>query len=216
MSARKSTNINELPSLNSLATQNDEDDAIAEVLEEIQNENDAQDRGPSIPMETMPQGPSPNNVPHPMQHPMQQSMQQPMQQSMQNQNINQMPPQQLRQRPIRMVSQQVPIMAMANPSMEQQTMQQNVLDQLKTHLLTENFVDKKQKDYDNRIMKFIDDMKSNSSLIIIIFLSYSLLQNDTIKNVLLSKFQNFNIPYLNIVILGLVQVILIFLFKNLI
>jgi hypothetical protein len=216
MSARKSTNINELPSLNSLATQNDEDDAIAEVLEEIQNENDAQDRGPSIPMETMPQGPSPNNIPHPMQHPMQQSMQQPMQQSMQNQNINQMPPQQLRQRPIRMVSQQVPIMAMANPSMEQQTMQQNVLDQLKTHLLTENFVDKKQKDYDNRIMKFIDDMKSNSSLIIIIFLSYSLLQNDTIKNVLLSKFQNFNIPYLNIVILGLVQVILIFLFKNLI
>tara|TARA_B100001939_G_C16700666_1_gene512645 strand:+ start:97 stop:726 length:630 start_codon:yes stop_codon:yes gene_type:complete len=207
MTSRKSTNINELPSLNSLATHNDEDDAIAEVLEEIQNENDAQDNGPSPPMETMPQGPSPNNIPHPMQHPMQQHQQNP--------DINIMPPsQQPRQRPIRMVSQQVPLMTMSSPSMDQQVMQQNVLEQLKTHLLAENFVDKKQKDYDNRMLKFIDDMKSNSSLILIIFLSYLILQNESIKNVLLSRFENFNIPYLNLIILGLVQVILVFVFKN--
>ena len=37
MATRKSTNINELPSLNSLANQTDEDDAIAEVLEEIES-----------------------------------------------------------------------------------------------------------------------------------------------------------------------------------
>ena len=197
MTSRKSTNINELPSLNSLATHNDEDDAIAEVLEEIQNENDAQDNGPSPPMETMPQGPSPNNIPHPMQHPMQQHQQNP--------DINIMPSQQPRQRPIRMVSQQVPLMTMSSPSMDQQVMQQNVLEQLKTHLLAENFVDKKQKDYDNRMLKFIDDMKSNSSLILIIFLSYLILQNESIKNVLLSRFENFNIPYLNLIILGLVQ-----------
>ena len=206
MTSRKSTNINELPSLNSLATHNDEDDAIAEVLEEIQNENDAQDNGPSPPMETMPQGPSPNNIPHPMQHPMQQHQQNP--------DINIMPSQQPRQRPIRMVSQQVPLMTMSSPSMDQQVMQQNVLEQLKTHLLAENFVDKKQKDYDNRMLKFIDDMKSNSSLILIIFLSYLILQNESIKNVLLSRFENFNIPYLNLIILGLVQVILVFVFKN--
>tara|TARA_Y100001970_G_scaffold292935_1_gene436670 strand:+ start:2122 stop:2748 length:627 start_codon:yes stop_codon:yes gene_type:complete len=206
MSARKSTNINELPSLSSLATQNDEDDAIAEVLEEIQNENDAQENGPQPPMESMPQGPSNNNIPHPMQHPMQQQQQNP--------NINQMASQQLRQRPIRMVSQQVPLMTMGSLPVNQQAIQQNVLDELKNQLLTENFVDKKQKDYDNRMLKFIDDMKSNSSLILIIFLSYLILQNESIKNVLLSRFANFNIPYLNLIILGLVQVILVFIFKN--
>mgnify|MGYP004110731985 CR=1 FL=1 len=92
-------------------------------------------------------------------------MQHPMQQHQQNPNINQMAPQQLRQRPIHMVSQQVPLMAMTGPQMDQQTMQQNVLDQLKTHLLTENFVDQKQKNYDNRMLKFIDDMKSKMSII---------------------------------------------------
>jgi hypothetical protein len=209
MSVRKSTNINELPNLNSLATQNDEDDAIAEVLEEIQNENDAQENGPTIPMETMPQGPSHINIPRPMQHPMQNLPQ--------NSNINQMGPQQLRQRPMHVISQQVPLMTMHNPSsMDQQSMQQNVLNELKTQLLAENFVDKKQKVYDNRILKFMDDMKSNSSLILIILVSYIILQNDTIKNILLSRFQNFNIPYLNIIILGLVQVILVFVFKNIV
>ena len=50
-----------------------------------------------------------------------------------------------------------------------------VLDQLKTHLLTENYVDKKQKEYDNRALKFIDDMKTNTSLISIIFISVAIL-----------------------------------------
>ena len=74
-------------------------------------------------------------------------------------------------------------MAMPGPPMDQQVMQQNVLDQLKNHLLTENFVDKKQKDYDNRMLKFMDDMKSNSSLILIIFLSYLILQNCNYFNI---------------------------------
>jgi hypothetical protein len=159
-------------------------------------------------METMPQGPSHNNIPRPMQHPMQIPQQNP--------NINEIAAQQIRQRPMRMISQQVPIMAMPSPPMDQQAMQQNVLNELKSQLLTENFVDKKQKDYDNRILKFMDDMKANSSLILIILVSYILLQNETIKNVLLSRFQSFNIPYLNIIILGLVQVILVFVFKNIV
>jgi|TARA_B110000259_G_scaffold187788_1_gene243331 hypothetical protein len=208
MATRKSTNINELPSLNSMASQNDDDDAIAEVLEEIQNENNALESGPQPPLETMPQGPTRNNIPGPMQHPMQQ------QNPMQNQNINQMPPQQFRQRPVRMISQQVPVMSMGGPPMDQNIMQQNVLDQLKSHLLTENFVDKKQKQYDNRAVKFIDDMKSNSSLIVIILLSYIFLQNASIRNILLARFESFNIPYLDVIIIGLTQVILIFLFKN--
>jgi hypothetical protein len=212
MATRKSTNINELPSLNSMASQNDDDDAIAEVLEEIQNENSALESGPQPPLETMPQGPTRNNIPGPMQHPMQHPMQQ--QNPMQNQNINQMPPQQFRQRPVRMISQQVPVMSMGGPPMDQNIMQQNVLDQLKSHLLTENFVDKKQKQYDNRAVKFIDDMKSNSSLIVIILLSYIFLQNASIRNILLARFESFNIPYLDVIIIGLTQVILIFLFKN--
>lgn len=206
MATRKSTNINELPSLNSLANQTDEDDAIAEVLEEIENENNATNNSPSPPMETMPQGPSMNNIPKPMPHP----MHNPMQNQMPNPQI-----QQMRQRPMRVISQQVPMMAtMPAPQLDQNSIQQNVLDQLKTHLLTENFVDKKQKEYDNRALKFIDDMKTNTSLISIIFISYMVLQNDTIKKVLLSRFENFNIPYLNVVILAVVQVLLVFVFKN--
>ena len=206
MATRKSTNINELPSLNSLANQTDEDDAIAEVLEEIENENNATNNSPSPPMETMPQGPSMNNIPKPMPHP----MQNPMQNQMPNPQM-----QQMRQRPMRVISQQVPMMAtMPAPQLDQNSIQQNVLDQLKTHLLTENFVDKKQKEYDNRALKFIDDMKTNTSLISIIFISYMMLQNDTIKKVLLSRFENFNIPYLNVVILAVVQVLLVFVFKN--
>ena len=57
-------------------------------------------------------------------------------------------------------------------------------------------------------------MKTNTSLISIIFISYMMLQNDTIKKVLLSRFENFNIPYLNVVILAVVQVLLVFVFKN--
>lgn len=222
MSARKSTNINELPSLNSLANQTDEDDAIAEVLEEIQNENNAENFGPQPPLETMPQGPSMNNIPQPMRHPTQ--MQQ------QNHNINmpqQQMPQQMPQQMAQQMAQQIPqqmsqrnnVVAQqlmppmnTNPPQEmsqQQQMQQNVLNELKTQLLTENFVDKKQKNYDNRVMKFIDDTKSNASLIVLIFVSYIILQNSKIKNLLLSKFQRFNIPYLNLVLLGLVQVVIV-------
>tara|TARA_B100000900_G_scaffold92823_2_gene76126 strand:+ start:8174 stop:8815 length:642 start_codon:yes stop_codon:yes gene_type:complete len=211
MATRKSTNINELPSLNSLANQTDEDDAIAEVLEEIENENNATNNSPSPPMETMPQGPSMNNIPKPMPHP----MQNPMQNQMPNPQMQHPQMQQMRQRPMRVISQQVPMMAtMPAPQLDQNSIQQNVLDQLKTHLLTENFVDKKQKEYDNRALKFIDDMKTNTSLISIIFISYMMLQNDTIKKVLLSRFENFNIPYLNVVILAVVQVLLVFVFKN--
>ena len=211
MTTRKSTNINELPSLNSLANQTDEDDAIAEVLEEIENENNATNNSPSPPMETMPQGPSMNNIPKPMPHP----MQNPMQNQMPNPQMQHPQMQQMRQRPMRVISQQVPMMAaMPAPQLDQNSIQQNVLDQLKTHLLTENFVDKKQKEYDNRALKFIDDMKTNTSLISIIFISYMVLQNDTIKKVLLSRFENFNIPYLNVVILAVVQVLLVFVFKN--
>ena len=212
MSARKSTNINELPSLNSLANQTDEDDAIAEVLEEIQNENNAENFGPQPPLDSMPQGPSQNNIPTPMRHPMQQ-----IQQHNQNINIPQQMPQQIPQQMPHVnnaISQQVMPMN-TNPEMfQQQQMQQNVLNELKTQLLAENFVDKKQKDYDNRFLKFIDDTKSNASLIIIIFVSHILLQNDRIKNLLLSKFQRFNIPYLNLVLLALVQVLLIMGVKN--
>ena len=212
MSARKSTNINELPSLNSLANQTDEDDAIAEVLEEIQNENNAENFGPQPPLDSMPQGPSQNNIPNPMRHPMQQ-----IQQHNQNINIPQQMPQQIPQQMPHVnnaISQQVMPMN-TNPEMfQQQQMQQNVLNELKTQLLAENFVDKKQKDYDNRFLKFIDDTKSNASLIIIIFVSHILLQNDRIKNLLLSKFQRFNIPYLNLVLLALVQVLLIMGVKN--
>lgn len=213
MNARKSTNINELPSLNSLANQNDEEDAIAEVLEEIQNENNAENFGPRPPLETMPQGPSQNNIPTPMRHPTQIHQQ--------NQNIA-MPPQMVQTTQNRNiannVSQQMMPINTSPPNVmfqnNQQQMQENVLNELKTQLLAENFVDKKQKTYDNRILKFIDDVRANSSLILLIFVSQILLQNEKIKNLVLSKFQRFNLPYLNFVLLGMIQVIIVIGVKN--
>lgn len=201
----KSTNIDQLPSVNSLASQNNnDDDIIAEVLEEIQNENNANNHGPQPPMETMPQGPSKFNIQQPMQHPMQQ-----------NPNINNLQShmQQMRQRPVRIMTQQIPIMQ-SPPNFDQKSMQQNLLDDLKTQLLAENFTDQKQKDYDNRTAKLIDDAKKNSSLLIIIFVTNIMLQNNSIKNIILSKFSRFDNPYLNLAILSLVQVALVFLFKN--
>ena len=201
MANRKSTNINELPTLNSLVNQTDEDDAIAEVLEEIENENNSlNNSNMQPPLETMPQGPSINNIPTPMNHPMQN-------QQMQNQ--------QMQNQPIRIIPQNMHnIPSISNSSVNENSIQQNVLDQLKNHLLTENFIDNKQKTYDNRILKVIENFKENLSLILVIFVSHIALQNPTIKNILLSRFERINIPYLNIIILGITQILIVFIFKN--
>ncbi len=216
MANRKSTNINELPTLNSLVNQTDEDDAIAEVLEEIENENNSlNNSNMQPPLETMPQGPSINNIPTPMNHPMQNQQMQ--NQQMQNQQIQnqQMQNQQMQNQPIRIIPQNMHnIPSISNSSVNENSIQQNVLDQLKNHLLTENFIDNKQKTYDNRILKVIENFKENLSLILVIFVSHIALQNPTIKNILLSRFERINIPYLNIIILGITQILIVFIFKN--
>lgn len=218
MATRKSTNINELPSMNSLANQtNDDDDAIAEVLEEIENENMASQNGPQIPIETMPQGPSTNNIPQPMVHPMNQ-----IQQNQQHQQPQQNQQPMMQQIPtavptaIRITAQgplnQNPLIN--GPTIDQQSIQHNVLNNLKHQLLAENFVDTRQKTYDNRTMKFLDDIKSNSTLLIVIFLSNLMLQNASIKNLLLSKFERFNNSYVNLAVIAVVQVLAVMLLKN--
>lgn len=221
MATRKSTNINELPSMNSLANQrSDDDDAIAEVLEEIENENMASQNGPQIPMETMPQGPSTNNIPQPMVHPMNQIQQNQQHQQHQQPQQNQQP--MMQQIPtavptaIRITAQgplnQNPLVN--GPGIDQQSIQHNVLNNLKHQLLAENFVDTRQKTYDNRTMKFLDDIKSNSTLLIVIFLSNLMLQNASIKNLLLSKFERFNNSYVNLAVIAVVQVLAVMLLKN--
>ena len=217
MATRKSTNINELPSMNSLANQrSDDDDAIAEVLEEIENENMASQNGPQIPMETMPQGPSTNNISQPMVHPMNQIQQnQQHQQSQHQQPMMQQIPTAV-PTAIRITAQgplnQNPLIN--GPAIDQQSIQHNVLNNLKQQLLAENFVDTRQKTYDNRTMKFLDDIKSNSTLLIVIFLSNLMLQNASIKNLLLSKFERFNNSYVNLAVIAVVQVLAVMLLKN--
>ena len=215
MATRKSTNINELPSMNSLANQtNDDDDAIAEVLEEIENENMASQNGPQIPMETMPQGPSTNNIPQPMVHPMNQNQQNQQHQQHQQPMMQQIPtavPTAIR------ITAQGPLNhnpLVNGPAIDQQSIQHNVLNNLKHQLLAENFVDTRQKTYDNRTMKFLDDIKSNSTLLIVIFLSNLMLQNASIKNLLLSKFERFNNSYINLAVIAVVQVLAVMLLKN--
>ena len=100
------------------------------------------------------------------------------------------------------------------PTIDQQSIQHNVLNNLKHQLLAENFVDTRQKTYDNRTMKFLDDIKSNSTLLIVIFLSNLMLQNASIKNLLLSKFERFNNSYVNLAVIAVVQVLAVMLLKN--
>ena len=158
----RSTNINQLPSINQVSQQDDEDNAIHEVLAEIQNEQDIQNgKAPPIDDDTVQQLPP-----------------QPIQQTMQ--------PQQLQQ------SQQ---------SQQSQSNHAELIQQLQ--LLNAN-KHKELNDTNKSTSRFdmiLLDLKKNIKLICLIIVSFLLLQNTKIQELLTSRFSEINIPHLNLLIL---------------
>ena len=168
----RSTSINQLPSINQVSQQDDEDNAIHEVLAEIQNEQDIQNgKAPPIDDDTVQQLPP-----------------QPIQQTMQ--------PQQLQQ------------------SQQSQSNHAELIEQLQ--LLNAN----KQKELNDtnkstsRFDMILLDFKKNIKLICLIIISFLLLQNTKIQELLTSRFSEINIPHLNLLILSIVQVLIVIIGKN--
>lgn len=168
----RSTSINQLPSINQVSQQDDEDNAIHEVLAEIQNEQDIQNgKAPPIDDDTVQQLPP-----------------QPIQQTMQ--------PQQLQQ------------------SQQSQSNHAELIQQLQ--LLNAN----KQKELNDtnkstsRFDMILLDFKKNIKLICLIIVSFLLLQNTKIQELLTSRFSEINIPHLNLLILSIVQVLIVIIGKN--
>ena len=168
----RSTSINQLPSINQVSQQDDEDNAIHEVLAEIQNEQDIQNgKAPPIDDDTVQQLPP-----------------QPIQQTMQ--------PQQLQQ------------------SQQSQSNHAELIQQLQ--LLNAN----KQKELNDtnkstsRFDMILLDFKKNIKLICLIIISFLLLQNTKIQELLTSRFSEINIPHLNLLILSIVQVLIVIIGKN--
>ena len=171
----RSTSINQLPSINQVSQQDDEDNAIHEVLAEIQNEQDIQNgKAPPIDDDTVQQLPP-----------------QPIQQTMQPQQL-----QQLQQ------------------AQQSQSNHAELIQQLQ--LLNAN----KQKELNDtnkstsRFDMILLDFKKNIKLICLIIVSFLLLQNTKIQELLTSRFSEINIPNLNLLILSIVQVLIVIIGKN--
>ena len=171
----RSTSINQLPSINQVSQQDDEDNAIHEVLAEIQNEQDIQNgKAPPIDDDTVQQLPP-----------------QPIQQTMQPQQL-----QQLQQ------------------AQQSQSNHAELIQQLQ--LLNAN----KQKELNDtnkstsRFDMILLDFKKNIKLICLIIVSFLLLQNTKIQELLTSRFSEINIPHLNLLILSIVQVLIVIIGKN--
>jgi FtsZ-interacting cell division protein ZipA len=165
----RSTSINQLPSINQVSQQDDEDNAIHEVLAEIQNEQDIQNgKAPPIDDDT----------------------------------VQQLPPQPIQQT----MQQQQPQQSQSNHA--------ELIQQLQ--LLNAN----KHKEINNtnkstsRIDMILLDFKKNIKLICLIIISFLLLQNTKIQELLTSRFSEINIPHLNLLILAIVQVLFVIIGKN--
>jgi len=165
----RSTSINQLPSINQVSQQDDEDNAIHEVLAEIQNEQDIQNgKAPPIDDDTVQQLPP-----------------QPIQQTMQQQQ-----PQQSQSNHAELIQQ----LQLLNANKHKEINDTNKST--------------------SRIDMILLDFKKNIKLICLIIISFLLLQNTKIQELLTSRFSEINIPHLNLLILAIVQVLFVIIGKN--
>lgn len=165
----RSTSINQLPSINQVSQQDDEDNAIHEVLAEIQNEQDIQNgKAPPIDDDTVQQLPP-----------------QPIQQTMQQQQ-----PQQSQSNHAELIQQ----LQLLNANKQKEL----------------NDINKSTSRFDMILL----DFKKNIKLICLIIVSFLLLQNTKIQELLTSRFSEINIPHLNLLILSIVQVLIVIIGKN--
>jgi len=162
-----STNINQLPNINNIS-QEDEDNTIHEVLAEIQNENMAHQQGnPPPPIDSIQQMPpnSNTNIPQPSQN-------------MVN-NTNNM-----------------------NAILDD-TIQQQLLQRLST---PDNMY---STDSPSKFNQILNELTGNLKDFVLIIISFFVLQNHTVQNFLTSKLININVPYINIIVLAVTQVMII-------
>jgi len=165
----RSTSINQLPSINQVSQQDDEDNAIHEVLAEIQNEQDIQNgKAPPIDDDTVQQLPP-----------------QPIQQTMQQQQ-----PQQSQSNHAELIQQ----LQLLNANKHKEINDTNKST--------------------SRIDMILLDFKKNIKLICLIIISFLLLQNTKIQELLTNRFSEVNIPHLNLLILAIVQVLFVIIGKN--
>ena len=167
-----STEINQLPNINQNIPNDDDDDAIQEVLAEIHNEQNPQinNEHPPVPIESMQQmPPQPNNN----QFELQQEMINNLQMELQNQKNNN----------------------------------------------NNKFIEKSLKNDDSdttsRFKLVFENLQNNIKLYLVIFISFIILQNESISNLIINKIPNINIPYFNLLILGIIQVIIIIISQRL-
>ena len=66
----------------------------------------------------------------------------------------------------------------------------------------------------SRIQMIYDNLKKDIKLIILIGVSFIILQNESVRDIIISKLPSINIPYFNIILLATIQVILVIVGRN--
>jgi len=188
----RSTNINELPTMQQITNQQnltenniEEDNTIHEVLQEIENENFASQQG---------NPPPPVNVIQ--QNPPQPQLQQ---NSQQIPNITQTPP--------TVNIQQQQTTDTSNYSIEELLKQKNLEEYI------QNIDNKENKSFFSNLL---NELKDNLKLILVIISTFVLLNLDFVKNFILNKVLikiSLPVPHLNLILAGIVQSIFIIIFK---
>lgn len=169
-----STEINQLPNINQNIPNDDDDDAIQEVLAEIHNEQNPQinNEPPPVPIESMQQmPPQPNNNQFELQQEMINNLQMELQNQKNNNNNN--------------------------------------------NKFIEESLKNDDSDTTSRFKLVFENLQNNIKLYLVIFISFIILQNESISNLIINKIPNINIPYFNLLILGIIQVIIIIISQRL-
>jgi hypothetical protein len=169
-----STEINQLPNINKNIPNDDDDDAIQEVLAEIHNEQNPQinNEPPPVPIESMQQmPPQPNNNQFELQQEMINNLQMELQNQKNNNNNN--------------------------------------------NKFIEESLKNDDSDTTSRFKLVFENLQNNIKLYLVIFISFIILQNESISNLIINKLPNINIPYFNLLILGIIQVIIIIISQRL-
>jgi hypothetical protein len=129
----------------------------------------------------------------------------------QNPQVNNEPP----QVPIETMQQLPPQPNNNNQFQMQQEMINNLQMELQNHknnnnnkFIHESFQNNNS-DTTSRVKMLLDNFQKDIKLYLAILISFIILQNDSISNLIINKLPNINIPYFNLVILGIIQVIII-------
>ena len=66
----------------------------------------------------------------------------------------------------------------------------------------------------SRIQILFENFKKDIKLILLISITFIILQNESVRDIIISKLPNINIPYFNLILLAVIQVILVIVGRN--